>query len=532
MVNGGSVSKVEALTAGRVWSITIQTDSSDDVTVSLYLAASCQELAAICSGDGKSLYYYPTLTVPGPGNTTIAGRSDASLASLAVDGAVMAAAFDPGETLYTAEAASGVSQVTMHAEASASAAGAAVSVAPGDADMSVAGHQVALAAGAETAISVAVTAPDGATVQRYWLVVSEASAAGGVSSALNGMQLTGLGSLAFDDQQIRYELSAPEGVSQTTVVASRADSSAAVEVIAVRADSKGLVVDRADPDPAAAGHQVQLSDTGDTLVIARVTSSDGLSQRLYLTLITRTPSVSYTAQVRDTRTGIRDTAPALSELSITSARLIPMFGLTTYDYTATVAHDVSEVTVSATDNDQEVTGVPEVTVIPADSDTNKPGHQVALGAPGSQTAITVVASANSQLTSYTVSVSRARPGVSEPHQEDFPPDPSTPGRVPVGGSVTGYMEEHPDTPWLGDCLPGSAPSPSVTVLVCGFHRQTDNDWYAVTLEGGKTYQVDLQGASTGNGTLAFPFIYGIYTATARTSPAPLTTAAALAKTPA
>ena len=48
------------------------------------------------------------------------------------------------------------------------------------------------------------------------------------------------------------------------------------------------------------------------------------------------------------------------------------------------------------------------------------------------------------------------------------------------------------------------------IEACGFHRSTDNDWYAVTLEGGKTYQVDLQGESTGNGTLKYPFIYGIY----------------------
>ena len=56
------------------------------------------------------------------------------------------------------------------------------------------------------------------------------------------------------------------------------------------------------------------------------------------------------------------------------------------------------------------------------------------------------------------------------------------------------------------------PGPGLRYYIeaCGFHRSTDNDWYAVTLEGGKTYQVDLQGESTGNGTLKFPFIYGIY----------------------
>ena len=67
VVDGGSVSEVETSTDGLVWLITVEPDSVDDVTVSLHEAANCQELGAICSGSGKSLYYHPTLTVAGPG---------------------------------------------------------------------------------------------------------------------------------------------------------------------------------------------------------------------------------------------------------------------------------------------------------------------------------------------------------------------------------------------------------------------------------------------------------------------------------
>ena len=73
VVDGGSVSNVEALGGGR-WLITVEPDSSDDVAVSLYQAANCP--GAICSRGSESLYYYPELTVPGPGNTTNEGHED------------------------------------------------------------------------------------------------------------------------------------------------------------------------------------------------------------------------------------------------------------------------------------------------------------------------------------------------------------------------------------------------------------------------------------------------------------------------
>ncbi len=64
VVDGGSVSNVEALGDGR-WLVTVEADSTDDVTISLYEATDCQEAGAICTVDGVSLNYYPVLTVPG-----------------------------------------------------------------------------------------------------------------------------------------------------------------------------------------------------------------------------------------------------------------------------------------------------------------------------------------------------------------------------------------------------------------------------------------------------------------------------------
>ena len=61
--------------------------------------------------------------------------------------------------------------------------------------------------------------------------------------------------------------------------------------------------------------------------------------------------------------------------------------------------------------------------------------------------------------------------------DDFRDDTDTTGAVEVGGSVTGEIE-----------------------------AQGDEDWFAVTLEAGKTYQIDMEGSETDGGTLENPFL--------------------------
>ena len=65
--------------------------------------------------------------------------------------------------------------------------------------------------------------------------------------------------------------------------------------------------------------------------------------------------------------------------------------------------------------------------------------------------------------------------------DDYTSNTQTTGRVTVGGSATGNIEaEH------------------------------DRDWFAVTLEAGKTYRIDLEGAPTRSGTLGDPYLRGIH----------------------
>ena len=74
---------------------------------------------------------------------------------------------------------------------------------------------------------------------------------------------------------------------------------------------------------------------------------------------------------------------------------------------------------------------------------------------------------------YTVSVTE--------DSDDYSANTCTTGTVDVEGKVTGDIEE-----------------------------EGDQDWFAVSLQEGITYQMDLNGASTGDGTMEDPYLYGIY----------------------
>jgi len=66
-------------------------------------------------------------------------------------------------------------------------------------------------------------------------------------------------------------------------------------------------------------------------------------------------------------------------------------------------------------------------------------------------------------------------------EDDYSQDVATSGFVLVGGSTTGNIEQ------------GS-----------------DADWFAAQLEGGQTYEIDLEGSSTLQGTLSDPYFNGVY----------------------
>ena len=77
--------------------------------------------------------------------------------------------------------------------------------------------------------------------------------------------------------------------------------------------------------------------------------------------------------------------------------------------------------------------------------------------------------------------------VEEVSQDDFSASTGTAGTVAVGGSATGEINR-----------------------IAGLR---DHDWFAVSLEAGKTYRIEVRGSETGDGTLADPILVGMYDAT-------------------
>ena len=314
-VSGGSVLAVEQGRRAKDWLITLQPDGDGPLTVSLPSPADCADAGAVCAADGRMLRGRLTATIAGP----------PKLAALHVVGATLSPAFDPDTELYTAE--TGLEQVTV--EAAADDPSAQLTISPADADPQQAGHQVALAAAGETTIELELTSLTGETARVYWVVLRRSAAAPEPPSAgLNALRFSGLPALEFSEHESRFELDAPDDLEETTVVLSRAESEAGVDIFTVRGDQ--LVVNETDHDPNAPGHQTLLSAWGDTLLLVRVTSGDGRSQRAYVTHLRGQPhsppaTPGLRSVTRATRAlnakGARDDVPTtLSALSLSEAR--------------------------------------------------------------------------------------------------------------------------------------------------------------------------------------------------------------------
>ena len=110
--------------------------------------------------------------------------TDATLASLTVDGATLSPAFDAGVLVYRAAVNVNADVETVTITAAATDPGAVVTVGPAaDADPELAHHQIAVPEG-ETLVAVTVTAADG-TVRRYRVVVAQGTATAQAQAVAN-----------------------------------------------------------------------------------------------------------------------------------------------------------------------------------------------------------------------------------------------------------------------------------------------------------------------------------------------------------
>ena len=316
----------------------------------------------VTAEDGQTKQIY-TVTV------TRAGSAAATLSALSLSGVTLTPAFASGTTTYTASVANSVTETTVMA--SASDANASVEVTPEDADDQTFGDQVVLVVG-ETTISVAVTAQDGETTKTYTVI---ATRAGSVDATLSSLSLSGVTlTPAFASGTTTYAASVGHAVTATTVTASASDAYAGVEVTPEDADDRTL------------GDQVDLA-VGETTISVEVTAQDGLTTRTYMVTVTRAGSAD----------------AILSALSLSGVTLTPAFASGTTAYTASVAHGVTETTVTASASDANAS----VEVTPEDADDQTPGDQVNLAVGETTISVEVTAQDGVTTRTYTVTVTRA-----------------------------------------------------------------------------------------------------------------------------
>ena len=148
----------------------------------------------------------------------------------------------------------------------------------------------------------------------------------------------------------------------------------------------------ADTDANAAGHKVNLTVGGDTVITVEVTAQDKMTAKTYTVTVTR--AAAQAPQSDDA---------TLSALSLSGVTLSPAFASRTTGYRASVGNSVESTTVTATTNHASAT----VVIMPADANTA--GHQVNLGVGDTEITAEVTAEDGSAMKTYTVTVTRAPP---------------------------------------------------------------------------------------------------------------------------
>ena len=361
-----------------------ETTATTDVTVTVTTAG------------GAARSYQVAIERPAPLS------DDAALATLAItdtDDAVvlLTPAFDTDTTAYTAQAAADIDQVTI--TATPADGGATAQIAPTDADTAADGHQIDVAEGTPTAITVTVTAADDTTTQAYEVAVSRdpqtpaAAASAGLDTAPGW---------SLDPATKRYHLTPRRGATSgrlTMTPVSGSDLEAFTVDASLRTRQIGT-------DGIA-----RLSATKDTILFIR--ASGGPRETLYTVRLRPPATASLRTTPKNKGGGWTTTIttrnnPTLSALAVSPGTLDPAFNAATTDYTVEVAHDIEHLTVTTT-----AAGTATYTTTPTDADPNTAGHQIALtaatGTDPAETTIAIALSDGTNMASYTITAKRAAP---------------------------------------------------------------------------------------------------------------------------
>ena len=199
---------------------------------------------------------------------------------------------------------------------------------------------------------------------------------GRADATLSNLTLSGVTlEQGFAPAKTEYTASVLHAVSRITVTPSLNHANARV-----------AYVDTTDADLGAGGHQVDLV-VGDNVITVTVTAEDGSTTQSYTVTVTRAGSADAT----------------LSNLTLSGVTLEQGFAPAKTEYTASVLHAVSRITVTPTPNHANA----QVAYVDTtDADLGAGGHQVDLVVGDNVITVTVTAEDNSTTQDYTLTVTR------------------------------------------------------------------------------------------------------------------------------
>ncbi len=337
----------QATTSGQARTITLSTPGLGTLVT-----------IEVTAPNGSQKIYFATVN-----RAALGGNNN--LQSLSVSSGTLTPAFAAGTTSYTVDVASGVTSVTVTAQAQD--VGASVSIN----NQVTTNRSVTLnGAGFSTPITIVVTAPNG-TPKTYTVLVNRAALGG--NNNLQSLTVSS-GSLtpAFAAGTTSYTVGVPSGVGSLTVTAQAQDAGATVSINGSTTTS--LLVTLNAPGLG-------------TLITITVTAPNG-SQKIYFATVNR-----------DALGGNNN----LQSLSASSGTLTPVFNASTTGYTVDVTSGVGSLTVTAQAQDAgasvSINGSITTSLL------------VTLNAPGASTLVTIVVTApNGTPKTYTVLVNRAALG--------------------------------------------------------------------------------------------------------------------------
>jgi gliding motility-associated-like protein len=312
--------------ANAVSSITLTptvTDATATISVNGDVVVSGQSTASINLGVGANVITVVGLAQDGNTQqvyavtvTRTAPATDATLSAIVLSNGTLSPAFSSGTTNYSATVATNVSSITL--TSTLSNAYATVTV---NGDPVISGQSsgvINLGFGTNTLLVVG-TAQDGSTQQTYTLTITRTAPS--TDASLAGLSLSnGLLSPTFASGTTTYTATVANNVRSITLTPTLTNAAGSITV---------------NGDAILNGQSTSAInlEVGSNVLRIVGTAQDGSTQQIYTVTVTRTgPSTDAT----------------LSGLSLSSGLLSPTFASGTASYTATVANNVSSITITPT----------------------------------------------------------------------------------------------------------------------------------------------------------------------------------------